>query len=294
MPLNEGYRYRHVLGPSAAGHTALSYLSGAFSHSTAAEWRSRLEAGEVYLSGKPARELDALRPGEVLVWERPPWREEDTPQHYGLIYQDDDLIVVDKPSGLPTLPGGGFYRNTLLNFVRADFPLARPLHRLGRGTSGLVVFAMNTRTASALHRRWPQVQKQYRALAAGEAAADGYDIRAPIGLVPHGRLGKVHAATPTGKPARSVARTYRRLSDATVFEVDLHSGRPHQIRIHLASIGHPLQGDPLYAAGGLPKLDHPGLPGDIGYHLHAARLSFEHPELRQRLELTAPVPETLR
>ena len=153
---------------------------------------------------------------------------------------------------------------------------------------------MDTKTAGALHRRWPGVRKQYRALAAGVASEDSYDIRCPIGPVDHDRLGRVHAASPTGKPAHSIARVLQRRSDSTVFEVDLRTGRPHQIRIHLASIGHPLVGDPLYASGGIPKPDRPGLPGDTGYFLHANRLIFEHPLSGKSLDLPAPIPEMLR
>jgi 23S rRNA pseudouridine1911/1915/1917 synthase len=254
------------------------------------EWRNKLEAGEVFLNDERADWQRAVHPGQVLIWNRPPWVEEDTPQKYDLIYHDENLVIVDKPSGLPTLPGGGFYRNTLLSLVRADFPLARPLHRLGRGTSGLVIFALDTQTASRLHRLWPKVEKQYQALANFVAREDSYDIRVPIGHQEHERLGKVWAASPIGKPARSIARVLQRRLDSTVFEVDLHTGRPHQIRIHLACIGHPLIGDPLYASGGLPKIDRPGLPGDTGYSLHAKRLCFEHPVSGRRMELAAPLP----
>jgi 23S rRNA pseudouridine1911/1915/1917 synthase len=104
----------------------------------------------------------------------------------------------------------------------------------------------------------------------------------------------VFAANPQGKSARSVARVVQKRSNTTVFEVDLHTGRPHQIRIHLASIGHPLEGDPLYAPGGLPKTDHPGLPGDPGYWLHAQRITFTHPSSNKSMELTAPPPDILR
>ena len=194
---------------------------------------------------------------------------------------------------LPTIPGAGFYLNTLLSLVRADFPQANPVHRLGRATSGLVLFALNSQIASTLNQGWAQVHKQYQALGSGVASQEAYDIRTPIGPQAHPRLGQVHAASPTGKPSRSIARTLQRRANTTVFEVDLLTGRPHQIRIHLACIGHPLEGDPLYADGGQPKIDQPGLPGDAGYWLHAKRLQFEHPSSGERLVLIAPLPEIL-
>ncbi len=294
MRLNQGYTYRHVLGPIANGHSSLSYLASNFPHSTESEWQERLNAGEVLLDDKQADGIERLRAGMLLVWNRPGWFEEDTPQEYNVKYQDKQLLAVEKPSGLPTLPGAGFYLNTLLNLVRTNFPEARPLHRLGRATSGLVLFAFNTATASALIKHWPKMQKEYRALGSMIASRDCYDIRSPIGELEHPRLGKVHAANAAGKPARSVAWTLQRRSSSTLFDVDLLTGRPHQIRIHLACIGHPLVGDTLYASGGHPRIDQPGLPGDAGYWLHAKRLILEHPNSRERLDLESRPPEILR
>ncbi len=294
MTLNQGYSYRHVLRPKASGHSTLEYLVNNFSHSSESEWQARLEAGEVVLDGRTASGPEPLQPGKVLIWNRPGWVEEDTPQTFGVIYQDEQLLAVDKPSGLPTIPGGGYYLNTLLSLVRNDFSAARPLHRLGRATSGLVLFALDAPTASTVIQRWPKIQKQYQALSRFVASQDTYDIRSPIGKHDHPRLGKVYAASTTGKPARSVARTVQRRAKSTVFEVDLHTGRPHQIRIHLAFIGHPLEGDPLYASGGHPRIDQPGLPGDGGYWLHAKRLILEHPGSGARIDLQAPLPEILR
>jgi len=294
MRLNQGYRYRHVLSPDSLGHTALSYLVGAFAHSNQSEWQARFQAGEILLDDKLANGSESLQPGKIIVWNRPGWLEEETPQNYSVVYRDEHLLVVDKPSGLPTIPGAGFYLNTLLEIVRNDFPAARALHRLGRATSGLVLFALDTHTASAIQRNWSQIHKQYQALGGLVASQDVYDIQTPIGPCDHPRLGKVYAASSTGKCARSIARVIQRRLDSTLFEVDLHTGRPHQIRIHLASIGHPLVGDPLYAAGGQPKLEQPALPGDAGYWLHAKRVILQHPITGQQFDLTSPLPEILR
>jgi 23S rRNA pseudouridine1911/1915/1917 synthase len=138
------------------------------------------------------------------------------------------------------------------------------------------------------------VEKRYRALASGRAAEAHYDIRAPIGLVPHPLLGAVHGVSAKGKPSRSSARVLERREVSTLFEVHIHTGRPEQIRIHLASIGHPLVGDPMFAAGGLPLEEAPGLPGDGGYLLHAESLAFTHPLSGERLQLHAPPPAGLR
>lgn len=288
MALNQGYSYRLVLGPEARGRGVLAFLSRSFDHSTIEQWQSRLQRGEILIDSIPAQGDEQLRAGAILVWNRPPWDEEDVPLAYRVIYEDAQLLVVDKPSGLPTLPGAGFYLHTLLSQVQRQHPEVHSVHRLGRATSGLVLFARDSQTAAILCRDWAQVHKQYEALASGVAAQDSYDIQVPIGPVPHPRLGTVHAASPSGKLAHSVARVIERRAEATAFEVDLLTGRPHQIRIHLASIGHPLVGDPLYASGGLPLEDQPGLPGDAGYFLRAKRIVLNHPVTGQRIEVSAP------
>ncbi|TWT50238.1 Ribosomal large subunit pseudouridine synthase D [Rubripirellula amarantea] len=275
--MNDGYSYSIQIPSRARGQSVLSFLADRFDHSTAVQWRERIEQGEVTVNENVARVDTECRPGDRLVWNRPGWIEADVPLRYSIEFEDDRLLVVDKPSGLPTLPGGGFLDHTLLNLVRKDFPSASPLHRLGRCTSGLVMMALDSMTATTLSNDWPNVLKQYSALASGVAAEDIYDIQTPIGPVDHPRLGKVHAANDSGKPSRSVARVVERYESTTLFEVDLHTGRPHQIRIHLASIGHRLVGDPLYDTGGIPRAINPGLPGDGGYFLRAQSLTFTHP-----------------
>lgn len=291
MRLNLGFAYREKLGSSAGGHTVLSYLVAHYPHSDEEVWRGRLAAGEVLLEGVVAEGSEPLRVGQTLTWNRPPWLEPQTPQHYDRIYQDSAILVVNKPSGLPTVPAGGFLLNTLLSLVRREFPTATPVHRLGRATSGLVLFALNPGAASRLCVHWSRVEKVYRALASGVAARDEYAISTPIGQVPHSRLGRVWAASPEGKPSFSRATVLERRADSTVFAVQIQTGRPHQIRIHLASVGHPLVGDPLYAAGGGLLPEQPGLPGEGGYLLHAERLGFEHPDSGERVELEAPLPK---
>lgn len=293
MNKNDGYSYRHVVTPESAGRSILDYLVSTFSHSDQHQWSNSIAAGELSINNQPVNGNECVRAGDVVIWNRPGWIEPDTPQHYEIIYCDQSILVVNKPSGLPTLPGGGFYRNTLLSLVRNDFDGAKPLHRLGRGTSGLVLFALDSDSAAKLTEAWPTIRKQYRALSAGSSLRDEYDIQCSIGKCQHPRLGWVYAASTTGKSARSVARCLHRRSEETLFEVDLHTGRPHQIRIHLAYIGHPLVGDPLFAVGGGLRDDQPGLPGDSGYWLHACRLELIHPVTQRTLQLDAAPPENL-
>jgi 23S rRNA pseudouridine1911/1915/1917 synthase len=290
--LNGGHAYTAIIGDQSAGQTLLSHLASLYTHSTRQVWQQKIDNGEVTLDGVIARGNEALTRGQTLVWNRPPWMEPDAPQHFEILFEDPHLLAVNKPSGLPTLPGGGFMENTLLRRVQERTPCANPVHRLGRATSGIVLFAKTPRAASNLFAAWntAKVQKIYRALAQNIAQRDAYEILTPIGLVPHPLIGSVWAADPSGKPSKSLAKVISRSYCTTTFEVSLNSGRPHQIRIHLASIGHPLVGDPLYGSAGQPLRDLPGLPGDGGYSLHAQYLNFRHPISGDQVNLEAALP----
>jgi len=293
MAINRGWSYREQVGPSAAGQTVLEYLASTRTHSTAAEWSARLDRGEIEVDGAGAVATAVLRPGQMVVWHRPPWDEPEVPLRFEVIHEDEAIVAVDKPSGLPTMPAGGFLQHTLMTLLRERYPEANPLHRLGRCTSGLVLFSRTHAAASALTRGWrDEVKKTYRALASGTTHTDMFVIDAPIGPVAHPLLGEVEAASETGKPSRSVAMVLERGADRTLFSVDITTGRPHQIRIHLAYAGHPLIGDPLYCEGGVIK-HQPGLPGDGGYLLHAERLAFTHPLTGTRMTLQSRPPKAL-
>jgi 23S rRNA pseudouridine1911/1915/1917 synthase len=290
--LNRGYAYTTIIGGKHHGQTLLSHLASLYPHSTPQAWQEKLDNGEVTLDGVVASGSELVSSGQMLVWQRPPWIEPDAPQHYEVLFDDAHLLAVNKPSGLPTLPGGGFMENTLLRLAQKQSPNASPVHRLGRATSGIVLFAKTPHAAARLTAAWntSQIQKIYRALAQGIAQHDAYEILTPIGPVPHPLIGSVWAASPNGKPSKSLAKVISRAANTTTFEVSLHSGRPHQIRIHLASIGHPLLGDPLYGMTGQPLENLPGLPGDGGYFLHAQFLKFQHPITGEKIDLEAALP----
>ena len=293
--MNEGFDYRVEIGPDGAGQTVLAYLTRRYRHSSEEVWRGRIEAGEVALGRSKAATSDMLRPGQSLVWSRPPWEEPEVPLAFAVLHRDEHLLAVAKPRGLPTVPNGGFLDHTLLRIVQALAPEATPVHRLGRGTSGLVLFALTGAARSALATAWREgrVEKIYRALASGVPDRPEFTVDAPIGLVPHPRLGQVYAAVAGGRASLSRVRRLAIRGGNTLVEVVIPTGRPHQIRIHLAAAGHPLVGDPLYVAGGgiAPE---PGLPGDAGYRLHAHRLVLAHPVTRMEVSLECAPPPDLR
>jgi 23S rRNA pseudouridine1911/1915/1917 synthase len=290
--LNRGYAYTTIISSRDHGRTLLSHLASLYPHSTPQGWRHNLDDRQVTIDGVTAIGIESLISGQTLVWNRPPWIEPDSPQHFEVLFDDAHLLAVNKPGGLPTLPGGGFMENTLLRLVQKQDPNANPVHRLGRATTGIVLFAKTPQAASKLSADWntPGVQKIYRALAQDIAQCDAYEILTPIGLVPHPLIGSVWAASPGGKPSKSLAKVISRTTSTTTFEVSLRSGRPHQIRIHLASIGYPLVGDPLYGPTGKPLESLPSLPGDGGYLLHAQLLKFHHPITAEQINLEAAVP----
>src|SRR5271156_189469 len=290
--LNRGYAYSTIVSCKYYGQTLLLHLASLYPHSTPQAWQQNLNNREVTVDSVTAAGSESLTSGQTLVWNRPPWIEPDSPQHFEVLFSDPHLLAVNKPGGLPTLPGGGFMENTLLRLVQKQTPNANPVHRLGRATTGIVLFAKTSQAAAKLFANWntPRIQKIYRALAQGIAQQDAYEILTPIGLVPHPLIGSVWARSEERRVGKSLAKVISRTTITTTFEVSLNSGRPHQIRIHLASIGHPLVGDPLYGLTGQPLQNLPGLPGDGGYFLHAQFLNFQHPITGEQINLEAALP----
>ncbi len=295
--LNHGFEYRERLGADAAGLTLIEYLVQRYPRFTREDWMNRIDSSRVLLDGIPSKVRAILKPGQQLSWMRPPWEEPDVPRSFAILYRDEHMLAVAKPGGLPTIPcGGGFLEHTLLSLVRRRFPEASPSHRLGRGTSGIVLFTMTQKAAAKISQAWScgEVLKIYRALATGCPVCDEFEVNTPIGPVPHRVLKTVYAASPSGKPARSQVRVLERRDASSLLQVRITTGRPHQVRIHVAAAGHPLLGDRFYAVGGIPAEDSQALPGDTGYYLHHALLGFPHPVTGEWIEITCAPPHPLR
>jgi 23S rRNA pseudouridine1911/1915/1917 synthase len=296
-PPNGGFCHREQIAPREAGRTVLAHLAARYPRATEAEWHARIEQGQVRLGDRFAAGDDLLLAGQCLSWARPPWVEPEVPLATAILFEDEALLAVAKPSGLPTLPGGGeFLEHTLLALVRRRHPEASPMHRLGRGTSGLVLFAPTAPAAKPLQAvfREPGTRKIYRTLCSGHPLLDAFEVTAPIGEIPYASLGTLHAACPGGRASHSRVTVLERRDGAALVDVEILTGRPHQIRIHLAFAGHPLVGDPLFGPGGTPLPGSTALPGDLGYQLHAHRLEVAHPLSGAPLNILCQPPPPLR
>jgi len=203
------------------------------------------------------------------------------------VHEDEHLLVVDKPAGLVVHPGSGNWEGTMLNALLHHVPAVRELpragivHRLDKDTSGLLVVAKTEPAQLALVRQLQArtVKRTYLALARGRVERDG-TVEAPIGRHPVHRTRM--AVVASGKPAVTHYRVRERFAAHTLLECGLETGRTHQIRVHLASIGHPLEGDPVYA-GRAPA----------GFHrqaLHALKLAFDHPASGAPMSFESPLP----
>ncbi len=300
---NRGYSYPDRISPPEEGLKVGAFYSRRYPHFTEAEWRQKIEAGQVLLNGNPASPGDVLTRGDSLLYHRLPWQEPDAPSDFATLFEDDDVLVLGKPSGLPVLPGGLFLENTLLHLVRERYDAASsPLHRLGRGTSGAILFTRNRPAARSLATAMfeRRIVKVYLALVSGSGMPDAFTVGAPIGPVPHTHPATVNAYRADGRPSISHVRVVRRLPEenAAVLEVTIPTGRPHQIRIHVSYAGYPLVGDPLYRIGGIPRSDRVDdewatTPGATGYLLHSWKIRFPHPARPEDVEVICPPPAAL-
>jgi 23S rRNA pseudouridine1911/1915/1917 synthase len=293
-----------VAGAEAAGRRldeVVAELAGT-SRAQAARWAGD---GLVEVDGRPRPKAHRLRGGERLAWAPPPPPPaggpvaEDRP--LTVRYEDDRLLVVAKPAGLVVHPGPGHPTGTLVNALlgRAGTSLSagggasdRPgiVHRLDKDTSGLLLVAKDDATHLALARDLAahRIERRYLALVQGRLPAGEGTVDAPVGRHPRDR--KRMAVVPAGRPAVTHWRVLETFPAVQLAEATLETGRTHQVRVHLASLRHPLAGDRTYGAD--PTLAaRLGLPRPF---LHAWRLAFDHPWTGTRVDLTEPIPADLQ
>jgi 23S rRNA pseudouridine1911/1915/1917 synthase len=292
---NQGWTYRDKVTKNQAGLSLLAYYTDKYRHSSEKEWLDRIISGAILVNGCFASPETVLAIGQELTYQRPPWTEPEVPLFFEVLYEDAAVLIVAKPSGLPVLAGGGFLEHTLIHLLHQHYPQATPypIHRLGRGTSGIVLMAKSKTARANLSQqmRLGEINKIYLALVDKGDIPAHFTINQAIGKVSHPILGYVYGASDNGLSARSDGRVVQRHPESTLLEVKIFTGRPHQIRIHLAFFGYPLIGDPLYGVGGLPRPD--AVPGDCGYYLHAHRIAFHHPTTGKKMSFCCPAPVEL-
>ncbi len=253
-----------------------------------------IDAGLVRVDGRPRPKRHVLAGGEVVRVEALPEAPvaDVAPAEFRIAYEDEYLLVVDKPPGVVVHPGHGHASGTLVQALAGSVAggpdPARPgiVHRLDRDTSGLLVLARGEQVHAALQAalRARTITREYLALVEGRPPARRGTIDAPLG---RDRRTRTRISTDTDDPHHAVTHfeTERALPDDTLLRVTLETGRTHQIRAHLLAIGHPVAGDPEYG--------HAGRHGLERQFLHAARLAFEHPETGASVDVRAPLPEDL-
>ena len=286
------------IGEGATGRRADVALAQAAGVARA-QARRWIDEGHVRLNDAACRPAQRVRAGDVLETDPPapaPAKAAAEPIALAVLYEDADLVVIDKPAGLVVHPAPGHPSGTLVNALLhhcADLAgvggALRPgiVHRLDKGTSGVMVVAKHDAALAALAAQWKRhdIERVYRALVRGAPAAASGRIEGAIGRHPRDRK-RMSLATRRGRPAATgwaVVRRFAR-SGCALLELRPETGRTHQLRVHLASAGLPILGDPVYG-----KAREPGL-ALVRPALHAAVLGFTHPSRRERMRFEAPLP----
>jgi 23S rRNA pseudouridine1911/1915/1917 synthase len=297
-----------VATEEAAGVRLDLFLASVLGDLSRSHIQRLIKDGHVLVDGRAAKPNQPVKAGQTVSIDAPePVEPAPRPEALPLpiLYQDADLLVVDKPAGMVVHPGAGHAGGTLVNALLHHVTdlsgiggEKRPgiVHRLDRGTSGLMVIAKHDRAHEELSRQFRdrEVEKEYVALVWGEVMA-GRRIDLAVGRDPANRKKMSAKARRSREAVTRIVRAEHFGRTLTLAHVAIHTGRTHQIRVHLSAIGHPIVGDPLY--GGV----HRRVPGDLRAvsrldrpFLHAARLAFTHPGDGRRMEFESPLPGDLQ
>ncbi len=299
-----------TLDPEAAGWRLDRALAATFTTLSRERLKALTAAGKVTVDGSLARDpARKMKGGEAVSVSIPaPMTAEAVAQDIPLVvpYEDDHLLVVDKPAGLVVHPAAGNLDSTLVNALLHHCAgrlsgiggVARPgiVHRIDKDTSGLLVVAKTDRAHVGLARQFADhsIERVYRAIVAGRPVPPAGTVDTWLARSPHDR--KKVAVMPTGRGKHAIThyRTIEPLADATLIECRLETGRTHQVRVHMASIGHPLLGDPAYGRARGKLRDVLAKQNFRRQALHAATLAFKHPITNTRLSFTSHDPADLQ
>jgi len=304
MPHNK-IIFNTAIPASLAGKRLDQALSALFPEYSRAKLQEWIKAGYVKVENKILISRNKVFAGQKIeIIAEITIQETAEPQQIALniIYEDNDIIVVNKPVGLIVHPGAGQKANTLLNALLyhapelAKLPRAGIIHRIDKDTSGLLIIAKNleahTKLVAAMQER--KIKREYEAVVYGEIAA-GSTIDAPIGR--HRIKRTAMAVTDAGKPAITHFRILEHFRDFTYIKLNLETGRTHQIRVHMAHIHHPIVGDQTYSKLKIPKNSSEELQNYLHHFkrqaLHAKKLTLVHPKNNKILEFEAPLPSDM-
>ena len=298
---------RFTASADDAGRRLDLYLASRLPDVSRTRIQELVEEGRVRIGGRLARRAQRVTPGDIIDIEippRPPLRAAPEEIAIDVLYEDEDVIVVNKPAGMVVHAGAGVPRGTLVNALLHHFGALSALggslrpgivHRLDRGTSGAMVVARNDAAHRVLAEQFRSrtVKKTYIALLHGLLSRDVGRIERPITRDPQRRT-RMTARLGRGRAAQTDWRALLRLGNFTLVEAEPRTGRTHQIRAHFAAAGHPLAGDALYGAPRRITAGGVSLRAPGRLFLHAARLCFEHPRTGATIEVRAPLEPGLR
>ncbi len=303
--MTEGLEIRECcVGPQDTGERLDAWLARERPEHSRARWQQLIRAGGVEVNGKPRKPNHRLAAGDLIRFSAPPPPKpiELTPEERELnvLYEDEDVLVINKPPGLVVHPAVGHEKGTLVNaLLHHCRNLAgiggnlRPgiVHRLDQDTSGVMVVAKNETAIRVVANQFRSrdVRKEYQAIVWGCPEPPLGRIETRIGRS-SGNRKKMSATAPRGRPAVTHYHVVEEYGIAALLSVRIETGRTHQIRVHMAHIGHPVVGDAMYGRGRRAEL-----PAPVARQmLHAASLSFIHPRSGHRLEFVAPMPDDMR
>lgn len=289
-----------------AGSRLDAFLASRFPYRSRTQWVRLVRVGRVHLNGAPARPGHALHAGDWIRYLPDPRPEPKVSRSYRILHEDEAILAVHKPAHLPVHPSGRYFRNTLLMLLLAarDEELGnatlRIVHRLDRETSGVMLFGKGREVAAALSAQFEnrEVRKSYLAIVHGIPDQDRFLISAPIGRDTRSVVRKAMTVTPDGQPARTSVRVLRRGASHSLLLAKPHTGRLHQIRVHLRHAGFPVIGDKVYGLdpGLFLRFVDSALTGEDRRRLlwrrqalHAWKLRFRHPLDGRVVVVRAPV-----